>query len=159
MTDQTVAAQAEGAWEAVFRAQSDLIRRFEQDEIFGEITFKEYDVLFTLRSGPRHGLRLKDLNRQVLLHQSALSRLVDRLEKRELVSRCPDENDGRGALIRLTEKGLNTQREVGRKHLGQIQAYVGGALTTHELTQLTSLARKLREAQPKIPSVKENKNV
>ncbi|XBH22712.1 MarR family transcriptional regulator [Jonesiaceae bacterium BS-20] len=151
-----VAAQA---WEALFRAQVELLRRFESDAIFGDITFKEYDVLFTLRSGPEHGMRLKDLNRAVLLHQSALSRLVERLEQRGLLLRCADESDGRGTMIQLTEQGLDKQREVGRKHVGQIQAYVGGALTTQELEQLTSIASKLRQQQTLIPSVKDASNV
>lgn len=143
------------AWEALFRAQVDLLRRFEQDDIFGDVSFKEYDVLFTLRLGSSKGMRLRDLNRQVLLHQSALSRLVERLEQRGLVSRCPDEHDGRGTLIRLTPEGLATQRKVGAKHMAQIQAYVGGALTSQELDQLQAIATKLRNAQATIPSVKE----
>lgn len=159
MTKKTAPALAETAWEGLFRAQVDLIRRFEQDNIFGEITFKEYDVLFTLRSGPSQGLRLRDLNRQVLLHQSALSRLVERLEQRGLVIRTSDENDGRGTLIQLTKQGKMMQRLVGRKHLEQIRAYVGGALTPEELVQLAAITAKLRDSQPSIPSIKENNHV
>lgn len=149
-------SMAAQAWEALFRAQVELLRRFEGDAIFGDVTFKEYDVLFTLRSGPKQGMRLKDLNREVLLHQSALSRLVERLEQRGLVLRCADKTDGRGTMIQLTEQGEAKQREVGRKHIGQIQAYVGGALTAQELEQLASIASKLRAQQALIPSVKES---
>lgn len=159
MMKEVQRAQAEAAWEGLFRAQVDLIRRFEQDDIFGEITFKEYDVLFTLRSGPLQGLRLRDLNRQVLLHQSALSRLVERLEQRGLVTRALDENDRRGTLIRITQQGKDTQRQVGVKHLEQIRAYVGGALTPDELVQLTAITRKLRDSQAGITSVKEKQDV
>lgn len=146
------------AWEAMFRAQVELLRRFEGDSIFNDVTFKEYDVLFTLRSGPKGGMRLKDLNRAVLLHQSALSRLVERLEQRGLVLRCADKSDGRGTMIQLTEQGLATQREIGRKHVGQMMAYVGGALTAQELEQLAAIASKLRHQQPHIPSIKESHN-
>ncbi len=156
---QAEQVQAETAWEALFRAQVDLTRRFEQDDIFGDITFKEYDVLFTLRSGPQRGLRLRDLNRQVLLHQSALSRLVERLEHRGFVIRTVDENDGRGTLIQLTQLGKEKQRQLGAKHVEQIRTYVGGALTQEELDHLAAITTKLRNAQTHIPSIKENDHV
>ena len=159
MTKKAGQAQAEAAWESLFRAQVELIRRFEQDNVFDDITFKEYDVLFTLRSGPEQGLRLRDLNRQVLLHQSALSRLVERLERRGLVTRTQDANDRRGTLIQLTDQGKDKQRQLGREHVKQINAYVGGALSPEELVQLATITAKLRDGQSDIPSVKENPHV
>ncbi len=149
----TKSRAASQAWESLFRAQVDLRRRFEADEVFDVISFQEYDVLFTLHTGPDTGMRLRDLNRDLLLHQSSLSRLVERLEARGLVERCADESDGRGTLIKLTEQGRRQQRATALAHVRQIAAYVGEALSAEELTQLYTLTAKLRAAQPDIARV------
>ncbi|WP_435300052.1 MarR family winged helix-turn-helix transcriptional regulator [Timonella sp. A28] len=144
---ESVAHAAAQAWEALFRAQVEIMRRFERDNIFDEISFREYDVLFTLRTAGHPGLRLKELNEYVLLHQSALSRLVERLELRGLVSRIPDPHDGRGTIITLTEAGRAMQRKYGQQHVDQIAHYVGTALNREELEALERITEKLRHSQ------------
>jgi len=140
------------AWESLLRSQVDIMRRFEADNLMPELSLKEYDVLFTLRGAPNRALRLKELNEHVLLHQSALSRLVERLEARGLVTRerCPD--DLRGTTIHITEHGLDVQGRMARIHIEQIASYVGGALEPEELETLRTLTGKLRSAQRSIPS-------
>jgi Transcriptional regulators len=64
---------------------------------------REYDVLYTLSKDPEP-LRLSELNRHVLLSQPALSRLVERLAERGLVSRHADPADGRGVRL-LAHRG------------------------------------------------------
>lgn len=145
------AVAASHAWEALFRAQVELMRRFERDNVFQELSFRDYDVLFTLRTAGHPGLRLKELNEFVLLHQSALSRLVERLELRGLVERSPDPADGRGTLITLTERGREIQRTHGRAHVQQIAHYVGSVLEPQELTELERITEKLRLAQATLP--------
>lgn len=40
--------EAAEAWEALFRAQVALMRRFSAEDVWGEASIREYDVLFTL---------------------------------------------------------------------------------------------------------------
>lgn len=139
------------AWESLFRAQVALMRRFQRDDIWTEVSLREYDVLFTLSLRPDRQLRLGELNQHVLLSQPSLSRLVERLEARGLLRREPSPDDGRGTVVALTDEGLRLQREIGRRHVRTIDRYVGGALSEAELRRLAELCDALRLAQPDIP--------
>ncbi|PRY37394.1 MarR family winged helix-turn-helix transcriptional regulator [Umezawaea tangerina] len=139
------------SWEALFRAQSALLRRFAADDVWSPISLREYDVLFTLSRRPDHRARLRDLNREVLLSQPSLSRLVERLSDAGLLRREADRSDGRGTIVVLTDAGLAMQRSVGRRHTTSIRRYVGPALDDEELRTLQRLCDKLRLAQESIP--------
>jgi DNA-binding MarR family transcriptional regulator len=139
------------AWESLFRAQVTLMRRFQADDIWHDLTMREYDVLFTLSRAEGGELRLRDLNEGMLLAQSSLSRMVERLEGRGLVERTVPADDARGTLVRLTAEGARRQRETGLAHVRTIAAYVGPALEPAELEELTGLLERLRAAQGRIP--------
>ncbi|MFC8732733.1 MarR family winged helix-turn-helix transcriptional regulator [Luteimicrobium sp. NPDC057192] len=142
------------AWESLFRAQVAVLRRLGADAIWQDVSFREYDVLFTLRSRPGHAARLRDLAALSLLSQPSLSRMVDRLEARGLVAREVVPGDARGTLVVLTEEGARVQGEVGRRHAEAIAAYVGGALDDDDLDALRALTGRLRDAQGAIPDVR-----
>lgn len=137
------ARAASEAWEALFRAQVALVRRFEAEDVWDEVSMKEYDVLYTLTRAPGAGLRLKDLTREVLLSQPSLSRLVDRLAARGLVERRAVVDDLRGTLVVLTDAGRELQRRVGRRHVASIAAAFDGALGRDELAALERACRTL----------------
>jgi DNA-binding MarR family transcriptional regulator len=139
------------SWEALFRAQSALLRRFAADDVWEPISLREYDVLFTLSRRPDRRARLRDLNQEVLLSQPSLSRMVERLEAAGLVAREPDRDDGRGTVVVLTDAGSEMQRSVGRRHTASIRRFVGPALDDGELRTLRALCDKLRLAQSSIP--------
>jgi DNA-binding MarR family transcriptional regulator len=103
---------------------------------------KEYDVLYTLSKCP-DPIRLSELNRHVLLSQPALSRMVDRLADRGLVSRATDPRDGRGVRLALTTEGLAVQRRIGRLHGRSVAQAMLTRLTPTELRQLEELCAKL----------------
>ncbi|MCC2335736.1 MarR family winged helix-turn-helix transcriptional regulator [Cellulomonas wangsupingiae] len=139
------------AWEALFRAQVTLMRRFARDDVWGGSSIHEYDVLYTLSRAPQRALRLRELAESSLLTQPSLSRLVDRLEADGLVRRAPVEGDRRGKAVHLTDAGALRQREIGRRHARSIDALVGGALSPDELTTLERLCTRLRLAQRDLP--------
>ena len=143
--------EAAEAWESLFRAQVALMRRFQRDDVWGDLTIREYDVLFTLSGCPGGTARLRDLGEVSLLTQPSLSRLVERLEHAGLVGRGPVEGDARGVAVTLTAEGARVQREIGRRHVRTIRQLVGGALDTQELATLQALTDKLRAAQAGIP--------
>lgn len=157
MTDRKAAAassagvkEAVVAWEALLRAQVGLMRRFVADDIWSPVSMREYDVLFTLASAEQDGMRLHQLNEEILLTQPSLSRLVDRLVARGLLTKGAAPNDRRGSWIRLTEEGAEVQKTIGRAHAARISHYVGQALEPAELQELNRLTTKLRLAQPEI---------
>jgi DNA-binding MarR family transcriptional regulator len=121
------------------------MRRLQRDPAFRSLGISSYDVLFTLSTCEGRGLRLNELNDHVLLAQSSLSRLVERLERQGLVARESTPEDGRGVVVRLTEEGARLQREIGRAHVREIARIMGGALDAAELAQLRDLTGRVRD--------------
>ena len=70
----------------------------------------EFEVLDRLSEMPEHKFRAQELADGVHLSQSALSRLIDRLEKNGLVERCSCGEDRRGVYVILTHAGLRVMR-------------------------------------------------
>jgi DNA-binding MarR family transcriptional regulator len=143
--------QATQAWESLFRAQVSVMRRLQADDIWQELSWREYDVLVNLSTADAIGMRLRDLNERIVLSQPSLSRMVERLEARGLVLRTASIEDARGTLVRITAEGRRLQKIVGRRHVQSIAAYVGSALCPEDLAELTRLTGLLRAAQAQIP--------
>ncbi len=141
MSDKSASVNA---WEALFRAQVSVLRQLNVEFPTGELSFNEYDVLFNLSRQDDRQLRIRDLNRHLLLTQPSVSRLVDRLVGRELVRKEPDPGDGRGTVVCLTDSGYDLFRRVAVIHAESIHRRVGGALTNDELHELARLTDKLR---------------
>ena len=73
-----------------------------------DLTFVEYTVLRVLEDGPKSPSRLAEY---VVRTTGGMTKIVDRLERRGLVHRVPDQADRRGVLVALTGDG----RELGSK--------------------------------------------
>ncbi|RXZ45989.1 MarR family winged helix-turn-helix transcriptional regulator [Agromyces binzhouensis] len=138
---------AVAAWEALFRAQVSIMRRLSAEFPTEVMSLNEYDVLFNLSRAPGRHLRLKELNRHVLISQPSVSRLVDRLAGRGWVEKTDDPLDGRGTIVHLTAKGFQEFRRAAIHHMEAITDRVGGTLDDDELQQLIGLCDRLREAQ------------
>jgi DNA-binding MarR family transcriptional regulator len=132
------------AWEALFRAQVSVMRCLNAEFPTDEISLNEYDVLFNLSRQPGQKLRMKDLNRHLLLTQPSVSRLVDRLTTRGLLAKSHDQDDARGVNVTLTPDGFGLFRRVARSHIESIAHRVGASLSTTELETLTKLCDRLR---------------
>jgi len=142
VTDRSTAAI--NAWESLFRAQVTVLRELNREFPSGELSFNEYDVLFNLSKQDGRRLRIRDLNRHLLLTQPSVSRMVDRLVTRGLVSKESDPVDGRGTFVCLTDAGYLLFRKVAVAHAESISRHVGGALTNDQLHALTKLTDTLR---------------
>ncbi|GAA3883427.1 hypothetical protein GCM10022381_27030 [Leifsonia kafniensis] len=144
MTRQAVAV---AAWESLFRAQVAVMRTLAAEFPSKEISLNEYDVLFTVSREPERRIRLRDLNRHVLLTQPSVSRMVDRLVSRGFLDKGTDPTDGRGTIVELTPEGFALFRRVAHSHMDSITKRVGDTLNEEELTQLTALCDRLRRGE------------
>jgi DNA-binding MarR family transcriptional regulator len=133
---------ANDAWEALLSAHATLMKQFAAEDIWGDLSMREYDVLYTLSKCPEP-VRIGELNRHVLLSQPALSRLVDRLADRGLVRREPDPADGRAIRLALTNAGRALQRQVGLRHGSSVARVMAARLTPAELQNLETICLKL----------------
>ncbi len=139
---------ANDAWEALLSAHATLMKQFAAEDIWSEVSMREYDVLYTLSKCPEPQ-RISELNRHVLLSQPALSRLVDRLAERGLVHRQADPADGRGVRLSLTGAGRVAQRRIGSRHARGVARAMTAGLTAADLAQLETICRKLARANDK----------
>jgi DNA-binding MarR family transcriptional regulator len=133
---------ANAAWEALLAAHATLSKQFAAEDIWAELSMREYDVLYTLSKCPVP-IGVTELNRHVLLSQPALSRMVDRLAARGLIERHPDPADGRGRRLSLTDAGRGVQRQVGRRHARGVARALTATATQDDLRQLERICRKL----------------
>ncbi len=76
----------------------------------------EFEVLDRLAESGHHKFRAQELALAVHLSQSALSRLIDRLQRLGLVERCLCDADRRGIFVELTEAGRQRHAEAAPTH-------------------------------------------
>jgi DNA-binding MarR family transcriptional regulator len=144
-------ALANDAWEALLSAHAVLMKQFAAEDIWADVSMREYDVLYTLSKCPGP-IRICELNRHVLLSQPALSRLVERLADRGLVERRSDPADRRSVHVSLTDAGRALQREVGRKHARSVARAMMAGLDPSELRQLETIGLKLAHQNEDTPA-------
>src|SRR5262247_645339 len=107
-------------WRALVASHATVSAALEHD--LGErhgLGVTEFEVLDRLAENPGHKFRVQELAESVHLSQSALSRMIGRLEQHGLVHRSLCDDDRRGIYVCLTEDGrrrhaeaLPTQRAV-----------------------------------------------
>ena len=107
-----------------------------------DLSATQYNVLRILRGAP-DGLPCGEIANRMITRDPDITRLLDRLEKRGLISRCRESKDRRMVTARITTEGskLLTRldepvREAHRKQLGH--------LGRERLRALTELLRAFR---------------
>jgi DNA-binding MarR family transcriptional regulator len=102
-----------------------------------------YDVLLELERAGDGGLRPFALEREMLLAQYNLSRLIDRIQQAGYVERRACEDDGRGQVVAITASGKNIRRRMWPVYAQAIQAFLGDALTQAQVEMLDGVFGKL----------------
>jgi DNA-binding MarR family transcriptional regulator len=72
-----------------------------------------------------------------------LTRLVDRLEREELLERCSCEHDARGSYACLTETGRTRLREARSTHLTVVKEHFLSRFSESELTLLADMWERI----------------
>jgi DNA-binding MarR family transcriptional regulator len=103
-----------------------------------------YDVLLELeRAGG--SLRPFELEREMLLAQYNLSRLIDRMEEAGYVERRALKEDRRGQAIVITAAGKTLRRRMWSVYGPAIQAAIGDHLSPKQIDTLSALMGVLIE--------------
>jgi DNA-binding MarR family transcriptional regulator len=93
-------------WRAFLQAHSSMLRTISADLNEAELPpLPWYDVLAALKDAPENRLRQVELAERVLLSNSGMSRLLDRVEQTGLVERVTCPGDRRSFFIQLTGEG------------------------------------------------------
>jgi DNA-binding MarR family transcriptional regulator len=94
---------------------SDALERALQRE--HRLSLSEYEVLRRLADSPKGHRRIQELAEEIHLSQSALSRLVQRLEEDGYVKRDVCDFDRRGVFACVTDAGRKAQADAHPTHV------------------------------------------
>jgi DNA-binding MarR family transcriptional regulator len=91
-----------------------------------DLSATQYNVLRILRGAPE-GLLCGEIASRMITRDPDITRLLDRLEKRGLISRCRETKDRRTVMARITPEGLEVLarldepvQDAHRKQLGHL---------------------------------------
>jgi DNA-binding MarR family transcriptional regulator len=108
------------------------------------LSLNQYNVLRILRGAEPSGLPCGQIAERMLTRDPDMTRLLDRLEGRGLVSRCREKGDRRVVQARITGQGLKVLAEldepVRKKHEEQLGHLSDAKLRT--LIELLEIARR-----------------
>lgn len=102
-----------------------------------------YDVLLELERAQDKGLRPFELERELLLPQYGVSRLIERIEKAGHLKREACEDDGRGQRLVITAAGKALRRRMWPVYGRAIEEAVGAKLTSTQAKTLSELLARL----------------
>jgi DNA-binding MarR family transcriptional regulator len=111
-----------------------------------DLSLTQYNVLRILRGAPQ-GLPCGEIARRMVTRDPDVTRLLDRMEKRSLISRSRESRDRRLVLARITPEGLKLVNRLDepvqktlRKQLGHM-----GKDRLRALAELLAAARSGQE--------------
>lgn len=129
-----------GAWAGLLTLQGRFLRRVEADlERNSDLTHPEFEVLLRLSWSENDRSRIQDLAEQSLLTRSGMSRVVQRLESKGLVTRSRAEEDGRGAYAELTAAGADRFAGAVEHHVAFVRRELLSRYSADELRTLGAL--------------------
>lgn len=110
-----------------------------------DITPAQYNVLRILRGSHPDALTCSDIGSRLIDRTPDVTRLLNRLQKRKLVSRERAEHDRRVVEVHITSKGLELLEKMDPAVADSISR-LGSALDEREHKQLSELLDRLRTA-------------
>jgi DNA-binding MarR family transcriptional regulator len=112
----------EALWRAVMRIVKVIPRHLDSDLIRGAgLTASEYTTIMHLSEAPNRELRMADLANATDLSASRMTRLVDDLQSRGLVTKTASSSDARGNVARLTPRGMAKLKAAWPVHLASVR--------------------------------------
>jgi len=105
----------------------------------------QYNVLRILRGAGPAGATCSQIGKRMLTHDPDITRLLDRMEARGLISRARDGADRRAVITRITEAGLALAGEIDQPLKKFFQTRLG-TIGRDGFVSLTAQLEKVREA-------------
>jgi DNA-binding MarR family transcriptional regulator len=102
------------------------------------ITPQQYNVLRILRGAGSVGLPTLSIGERMIEQTPGTTRLVDRLERKGLVTRTPCPTDRRRVFCQITDKGLELLAELDEP-VSQCTTQAVSALASDDLSSLIAL--------------------
>jgi DNA-binding MarR family transcriptional regulator len=146
--EQSLSEEEMDAWRGLLRAHSSLAKRLDSAlEGLHGLPLRAYEVLNYVQDTPQGKMRMCDLAERAQLSRSGLTRLVDRMERDGLLTRCSCEHDARGAYACLTEAGRERLGDARGTHLGVVREHFLSRFSERELSTLTEMWNRIAPYQ------------
>lgn len=107
-----------------------------------DTTLPRFDVMAALHRAPE-GMLMSDLSRFLLVSNGNVTGIVDRLVSEGLVTRATRNGDRRTSMVRLTEAGAATFREIAAAHEAWIGELLGG-VSEDQAQRLAAMLKSFR---------------
>lgn len=121
-TVEPLSPAEEALWRALMQIVKIIPRHLDSDLIRGAgLTASEYTTIMHLSEAPNCELRMADLASAANLSASRITRLVDDLQSRGLVTKTTSSADARGNVARLTPRGMAKLRSAWPVHLASVR--------------------------------------
>ncbi len=132
------------AWARLLKTHRLLLEQVETDLKAARLpSLSWYDVLYELKCAGPAGLRQYEIAAQVLLSKHNLSRLLDRLQSKNLIRRESCAEDGRGTCVHLTDTGSQVLKNMWPVYANAIQTHFSGRIDSQEVQRLSDILLKL----------------
>lgn len=139
-------ATEEVFWRAMMRIVLALPRRLDADLVRTVgMTANEYMTLMCLSEAPNRELRMSDLAKAAALSASRMTRLVDDLQARGLVTKRTSAQDARGTVAKLTPAGLARLKKAWPTHLASVRDRVFDHVDPGTVTEAAQALSKIAE--------------
>jgi DNA-binding MarR family transcriptional regulator len=128
MTPSTKSPDLVAVWRELMTSHARVTEALEHElQRRHDLLLSEFEVLQRLAESDDGKRRMQELADEIHLSQSALSRLVGRLEDKELVTRAICDHDRRGILACITPAGRAVQRRAEITHRQVLAGMLGPA--------------------------------
>ncbi len=131
------------AYVNLLRAADALARGVEQLLGSAGLTGAQYNVLRILRGAGGEGLACREIGERIITRDPDITRLLDRLEARKLITRARDRRDRRVMAVRITREALRILKKLDGPVL-QLHRRQLRHLGTRKLAALNRLLQEAR---------------
>lgn len=131
----------------LFRAYSAAVNALADELRHLDLSPSAFNVLMALRNTPDHTLEPRELSDRLLVSRPSVTGLLDTLEGKGLITRCPHGRDRRRVLVALTPQGHQLLEGHYSTHYAGLEALLAD-LSDDERSTLVGLLRRVRGAAP-----------
>jgi DNA-binding MarR family transcriptional regulator len=133
MATKWLSPQEMEAWLAFIETTGDLMKAIERDLAQYGLDRGDYQLLAILSESEDQQMRMCDLADRLRLTRSGLTRRMEGVLKKKLVSRIQSTEDGRVAFAQLTAKGFDLLKTAAPHHLESVRSLMIDLLSPAEI--------------------------
>jgi DNA-binding MarR family transcriptional regulator len=145
MATRWLTPQEMAAWRTFIVTTGDLTRAIERDLHQFDLDLGDYQLLAMLSEAPEQRLKMCDLADSLRLTRSGLTRRMDGVLKKKLVTRTQSSEDGRVAYAQISAKGIEVLKTAAPHHLDSVRAHMIDLLSPTEIKAIASAFKKISQ--------------